>query len=76
MVNSRCFSDAAGRELLSLMVPLADMANHSNDPNAGYKLDPGSQTFRLFTTKVGAAGVDPLLQQVSSEEGGDACAAA
>lgn len=52
MVNSRCFSDAAGRELLSLMVPLADMANHSNQPNAGYRLDPSSQTFSLCSTQV------------------------
>jgi hypothetical protein len=52
MVNSRCFSDAAGRELLSLMVPLADMANHSNTPNAGFKLNPGTQTFSIISTKV------------------------
>jgi hypothetical protein len=51
-VNSRCFSDAAGRELLSLMVPLADMANHSNEPNAGFKLNPGTQTFSIISTKV------------------------
>lgn len=53
LVNSRCFSDAAGRELLSLMVPLADMANHSNEPNAGYRLDPGTGTFSVTSTKVG-----------------------
>lgn len=54
MVNSRCFSDAAGRELLSLMVPLADMANHSPDePNATYRLDPGTGTFSVTSTKVG-----------------------
>jgi len=53
MVNSRCFSDAAGRELLSLMVPLADMANHSNTPNAGYRLDSASQTFSIVSTQVG-----------------------
>jgi hypothetical protein len=52
MVNSRCFSDAAGRELLSLMVPLADIANHSNDPNAAYRLDPGAGTFSVTSTKV------------------------
>jgi hypothetical protein len=59
MVNSRCFSDAAGRELLSLMVPLADMANHSNEPNgpnAGYRLDPGAGTFSVTSTKVGRLG--------------------
>lgn len=58
MVNSRCFSDAAGRELLSLMVPLADMANHSNTPNAGYKLDSASQTFSIVSTQVGWWGMD------------------
>jgi hypothetical protein len=53
MVNSRCFSDNAGRELLSLMVPLADMANHSNEPNAAYRLHPSTQTFTVTSTKVG-----------------------
>lgn len=53
MVNSRCFSDNAGRELLSLMVPLADMANHSNEPNAAYRLHPSTQTFAVTSTKVG-----------------------
>lgn len=56
MVNSRCFSDAAGRELLSLMVPLADMANHSNNPNAGFKLNPGTQTFSIISTQVRVTG--------------------
>lgn len=57
MVNSRCFSDAAGRELLSLMVPLADMANHSTQPNAAYRLHPSTQTFTVTSTKVGGVVV-------------------
>lgn len=61
MVNSRCFSDAAGRELLSLMVPLADMANHSNTPNAGYRLDSASQTFSIVSTQVIPAGDEVLI---------------
>lgn len=52
MVNSRCFSDAAGREALSLMVPLCDLANHSASPNAAYRLDAAQQHFSLVSTCV------------------------
>ena len=41
-----------GREAVSLMVPCADMANHSMTPNAGYRLDPETQTFNIATTQV------------------------
>lgn len=64
MVNSRCFSDAAGRELLSLMVPLADMANHSTQPNAAYRLHPSTQTFTVTSTKVGGVCLWLQLQLV------------
>jgi hypothetical protein len=55
MVNSRCFADAVGREALSLVVPLADLANHSNSPNAAYRLDANSGTFSLTSTQVSRA---------------------
>jgi hypothetical protein len=41
-----------GRELLSLMVPCCDMANHSMTPNATYRLDPASSTFQIMLTQV------------------------
>jgi hypothetical protein len=41
-----------GREALSLMVPCADMANHSMQPNAAYMLEPDSQTFSITATEV------------------------
>lgn len=67
MVNSRCFSDAAGRELLSLMVPLADMANHSIEPNAGYRLDPGAGTFSVTSTKAIPAGSEVLISYLGEK---------
>lgn len=37
---------------MSLLVPCADMANHSNRPNAGYRLDADAGCFRLATLQV------------------------
>ena len=42
--------------MLSLLVPCADMANHSNAPNATYRLDPRDGCFRLVAARVRAAG--------------------
>eukprot|EP00879_Flechtneria_rotunda_P023117 GHRR01024437.1.p1 GENE.GHRR01024437.1~~GHRR01024437.1.p1 ORF type:complete len:173 (+),score=39.15 GHRR01024437.1:579-1097(+) len=53
MVNSRCFSDNVGREAVSLMVPCCDLANHSMQPNAQFRLSPGGQ-FNIITTQVGS----------------------
>ena len=43
-------------EALSLVVPCADMANHSNAPNAAYRLDPRDGCFRLVAARVRLAG--------------------
>jgi hypothetical protein len=42
-----------GREALSLMVPCADMANHSNAPNAAFGMEPDLATFSLRAKQVG-----------------------
>eukprot|EP00878_Enallax_costatus_P035849 GHUV01040088.1.p1 GENE.GHUV01040088.1~~GHUV01040088.1.p1 ORF type:complete len:486 (+),score=115.66 GHUV01040088.1:144-1601(+) len=67
MVNSRCFSDAVGREAVSLLVPCADMANHSMTPNAGYRLDPETQTFNITTTEAVAAGQEVLISYLGEK---------
>eukprot|EP00775_Hariotina_reticulata_P003651 gene3651-3912_t len=56
-----------GRELLSLMVPCCDMANHSMDPNATYKLDPASNTFQITLTQDVAAGNEVLISYLGSK---------
>lgn len=42
----------AGGHALSLVVPCADMANHSDAPNAEYRLDADAGCFQLFATRV------------------------
>jgi len=44
-------------EALSLVVPCADMANHSMQPNAGYQLNAESGCFQLIAVKVWARGL-------------------
>ena len=39
-------------EALSLVVPCADMANHSMAPNAGYRLDADAGCFELIAARV------------------------
>jgi hypothetical protein len=39
-----------------MVVPCADMANHSGLPNAGYQLDTGSGLFQLVALQVTPGG--------------------
>ena len=48
IVNSRCFSDTTpDGENLSMMVPCADMANHSNTPDMSYRFNFSLDRFEL-----------------------------
>jgi hypothetical protein len=42
-----------GREVLSLLVPCADMANHSDAPNTAFGMEPDLATFNLRARQVG-----------------------
>jgi hypothetical protein len=49
MVNSRCFSETIGKEVVTLMVPAADFANHSPAPNAEYRYNTEQDAFQLVS---------------------------
>ncbi|KAG7668486.1 hypothetical protein Ndes2526B_g03883 [Nannochloris sp. 'desiccata'] len=51
MVNSRCFSETIGKEVVTLMVPAADFANHSPAPNAEYRYNIEQDAFQLVSLK-------------------------
>lgn len=52
MVTSRCFSESIDHgEVVSLMVPCVDFANHSSAPNAEYKYNRDIDTFQLVALK-------------------------
>jgi hypothetical protein len=52
MVNSRGFSDVVNGETVSLLVPLADMANHSLSPNAAYRFNVEQDAFEISALQV------------------------
>lgn len=55
MVNSRCFSDKSPTgEDISMMVPCADMANHSNVPDMAYKFSFEEDRFEFSSLKSSA----------------------
>ena len=39
-------------EVVSMVVPCADMANHLNDPNAAYVYNPRTDCFELVSLRV------------------------
>ena len=51
MVNSRCFSETIDKEIVTLMVPAADFANHSPAPNAEYRYNPVQDAFQLVSLR-------------------------
>lgn len=52
MVNSRCFSDTVKGEVVSMMVPCADFANHSStSPGAEYMYNNGADAFQLVALR-------------------------
>ncbi|KAI8471285.1 MAG: hypothetical protein J3K34DRAFT_392961 [Monoraphidium minutum] len=66
MVNSRCFADEAAGEAVSLVVPCADMANHSCSPNAAYQLDDDAGCFRLVAARDVAAGEEVCISYLGA----------
>lgn len=61
MVNSRCFSESIYGEAVSMIVPLADMANHSNSPNSRYMYDVNSDQFHLVACQALEQGQEALI---------------
>jgi SET domain/Rubisco LSMT substrate-binding len=51
MVNSRCFSETIGKEIVTFMVPAADLANHSSAPNAEYRYNAKQDAFQLVSLR-------------------------
>ncbi|GAB4817745.1 hypothetical protein N2152v2_004791 [Parachlorella kessleri] len=61
MVNSRCFSEKVAGEVVSMVVPCADMANHLNDPNAAYVFNPRTDCFELVSLRDIAQGEEVCI---------------
>jgi hypothetical protein len=51
MVNSRCFSETVGKEIVTFMVPAADFVNHSLSPNAEYRYNTEQDAFQLVSLR-------------------------
>jgi len=51
MINSRCFSETIGKEIVTLMVPAVDFANHSHAPNAEYRYSTEQDAFQLVSLR-------------------------
>ncbi|KAL6749713.1 hypothetical protein V8C86DRAFT_2837062 [Haematococcus lacustris] len=61
MVRSRTFSDSLGGEGLTLMVPFADLANHSFEYNGTFRVGADKCSFELSTVRAIAAGQELLI---------------
>lgn len=67
MVNSRCFADEVSGEAISLVVPCADMANHSTSPNASYRLNTEIGCFQLIAERDVAAGEEVCISYLGTQ---------
>lgn len=45
-----------------MLVPCADMVDHSPYPNAAYKFDPGADAFQLYALRGLAAGEEAFIR--------------
>lgn len=67
LVNSRSFCETVdGGEVVALVVPLIDMANHSGAPNAAFQYSEASACFELRALRDLAAGEEVCISYLGS----------